>query len=53
MRGERGARVSYAVISCDLDTVDRHLEGFERDGVDARMARHPGMRVPLAEGLAA
>ena len=49
MRGERGARVSYAVISCDLDTVDRHLEGFERDGVDARMARHPGMRVPLAE----
>ena len=27
-KGERDARVSYAVVSCDIDTVDRHLEGY-------------------------
>ena len=28
-----GARVSYAVISCDLDTVDRHLDGYGITGL--------------------
>jgi hypothetical protein len=44
----------YAVFSCDLDTVDRHLQGYvASDGIDPRMDRLPGMKVPLEEGLAA
>jgi hypothetical protein len=46
----------YAVFSCDLDTVDRHLQGYGFEDLgpcDARMERHPGMTVPLASKRAA
>ena len=48
--GERGARVSYTVVSCDLDTVDR-LRDIVAEIARARRVVTYG--AALAEGLAA